>query len=90
MRKKKLISGFIGIIVGFIVFTLMVNAMGKPSNIPISFDPIDSAQTYLFSFGYSMGIWGWILGGLLFIGVLAIFFFLGIGVYKVIFKREEP
>lgn len=84
MSKNKVFSGIIGIIIGCALFILLVDVLSKPENVSIVFKPIESFQTYFFGFVFAMGTIGWVLGSLLLIGFLALFYFLGTWVYKVI------
>ncbi len=44
-------------------------------------------QTYFFSFVFTMGTVGWVLGSLLLIGILMLFYFIGVWFYNTIFKK---
>ena len=85
--RNNIIGGCLGSIIGYIVFILLVDVISKPSNVSIALKPIDSIETYFFGFVFTMGNIGWILGGLLLIGFLAIFFFLGSWICQMIFKN---
>lgn len=82
MNKNKFFSGIIGIVIGYALFTLLVDVISKPENVSIAFQPIESFQIYFFGFVFALGAIGWILGGLLLIAFLALFYFLGTWVYK--------
>ena len=86
MNKNRMLSGCIGALVGYILFMLIVDVVSKPSNVALSLQPIDSIETYYFSFVFGMGIVGWVLGSLLLIGYLALFYFIGTWVYKLLIK----
>ncbi len=85
MKKNKIISGSIGVLVGYLVFILIIDLLSKPNNISISLKPIESMETYIFSFVYSMGNLGWVLGGLLLTGYLTLCYFLGNWISKIKF-----
>ncbi|NLA61992.1 MAG: hypothetical protein GX857_02030 [Bacteroidales bacterium] len=87
MNKNKIISGTIGVLIGYTLFILLIDFLSKPINIPLAFKPIESMQTYFFSFVFTMGAVGWILGSLLLIAVLTLFYFIGVWVYNLIFKN---
>lgn len=83
-RRNKNIFGSVGIIVGSILLLLIIDYSSKPDNIPLSLKPIESMQTYFFSFVFTLGTIGWILGGLLLIGYLVLCYFLGAWIHKTI------
>lgn len=87
MNKSKILAGTIGIVIGCILFIVLVNFVSKPSNVSIALRPIESIQTYFFSFAFSLGTTGWVLGGVLLIGFLTIFYFAGTWVYKIMSKN---
>ncbi|WP_313113305.1 hypothetical protein [Aequorivita sediminis] len=87
MKNTKIIFGLIGLIVGVILLILSVSLLSKPSNSPLTFDPIGSFQTYFFSFGFTLGVIGWIIGSVLLIGYLILFYFIGIWISKKIAKQ---
>ncbi|HLW15373.1 MAG TPA: hypothetical protein VKX30_07755 [Flavobacteriaceae bacterium] len=82
-RRNKNVFGSVGIIFGSILLLLIIDYSSKPDNLPLSLKPIESIQTYFFSFAFSSGTIGWILGGLLLIGYLVLCYFLGVWVQKV-------
>jgi hypothetical protein len=87
MSRNKIIAGCIGSFIGYIVFILLVDVISKPNNVSVAFRPIESLETYFFGFAFTMGNIGWLLGGLLLIGFIAVFYFIGTWVYKVVFKN---
>ncbi|MDX1365421.1 hypothetical protein [Arenibacter latericius] len=87
MKKNKIVSGGIGVLVGFLIFILIIDLLSKPNNVPVSLRPIESMETYVFSFVYSMGNLGWVLGSLLLIGYLVLCYFLGNWIRKIMFKN---
>lgn len=87
MSRNKIVAGCLGSIIGYIVFILLVDVISKPSNVSVALRPIESFETYFFGFVFAMGTIGWVLGGLLLIGFLALFYFIGSWVYKIIFKN---
>lgn len=48
-NKNKIPAGTIGIIVGYILFILLVDAISKPSNVSLALRPIGNIQTCFFS-----------------------------------------
>ena len=87
MSRNKIIAGCIGSFIGYIVFILLVDVISKPNNVSVVLRPIESLETYFFGFAFTMGNIGWLLGGLLLIGFIAVFYFIGTWVYKVVFKN---
>ncbi len=87
MSRNKIIAGCIGSFIGYILFILFVDVISKPSNVSVALRPIESIETYFFGFVFAMGNIGWVFGGLLLIGFLAVFYLLGIWIYKVAFKN---
>lgn len=87
MNRNKTISGTISMFIGYILFALLVDVVSKPDNVSVSFRPIESMQTYFFSFVFTMGTVGWVLGSLLLIGILMLFYFIGVWFYNTIFKK---
>ena len=82
-RRNKNIFGSVGILIGGILLLLIIDYSSKPNNIPLSLKPIESMQTYFFSFVFTLGNIGWVLGGLLLIGYLMLCYFLGAWIQKV-------
>lgn len=87
MKNTKITFGIISLIIGIILFILLVDLISKPSNITVAFDPIGIFQTYFFSFGFTLGVIGWIIGSVLLIGYLILFYFMGIWISKKIAKQ---
>lgn len=87
MKYNKRNIGLFSLIVGVNLFILSVDLLSKPSNSPLAFDPIGSFQTYFFSFGFTLGVIGWIIGSVLLIGYLILFYFIGIWISKKIAKQ---
>lgn len=83
IKKNKLVYGCSGVLAGYIVFMLIIDYMSKPNNISIALKPIESLQGYFFAFAFGGGTLGWILGCLLLIGFLALFYFFGIWIYNI-------
>ncbi|HTN69011.1 MAG TPA: hypothetical protein VLZ33_06080 [Dysgonamonadaceae bacterium] len=65
MNKNRIVSGSIGAFIGYIFFTLLIDILSKPSNFSLALKPIESIQTYFFSFVFTMGTVGCVLGSLL-------------------------
>jgi len=82
MNKIKVIYGVLSILLGYIVFILMIDLASKPTNIGISLKPLESLEIYFFGFVWIMGNIGWIIGSLLLTVFLALFYFLGVWIYK--------
>ena len=82
MNKNKIIYGIISALFGYIVFILLIDLIGKPTNIGISFKPIESIEAFLFVFVWGMGNLGWLVGSILLIGYLALFYFIGVWIYN--------
>lgn len=86
MKKNKVIYGVLGVLVGYIILALTIDAISKPDNFAVSLKPIDSLKTYFFTFVYGMGEIGWLVGSLLLLGWVILFYFLGIWLAKIIFN----
>lgn len=86
MNKNKIISGCVGLLVGYLIMILLIDVISKPDNIPVSLKPIESIETYIFTFVFTLGTFGWVLGSLLLIGYLVVFYYIGTWVYKLMFK----
>ncbi len=82
MKKNKIIFGLLSVLLGFVVFMLIMDILSKPSNVEISLKPIDSLEYYYFGFVWVMGNVGWFVGSIFLIGFLALFYGLGIWIYK--------
>ena len=89
MKNNRIISGSIGLLIGYIVLILLIDLVSKPDNVAISIKPIDSLATYFFGFGFTLGTLGWVLAVLLLMGWLALFYFIGIWIYKLIFTSKS-
>ena len=87
MNKKKLLSGTSGIMLGYILFILLVDFASKPSNVSLALRPIDSMKTYFFSFVFTLATIGWVIGGVLLIGFLVLFYLIGVASYNTLFKK---
>ena len=87
MSKKKLLSGTSGIMLGYILFILLVDFASKPSNVSLALRPIDSMKTYFFSFVFTLATIGWVIGGVLLIGFLVLFYLIGVASYNTLFKK---
>lgn len=87
MKKNKTISGCLAVFVGYVILLFLIDISSKPDNVPVALKPIESIQTYFFGFVFSMGTMGWILGSLLLIAYLAIFYFIGIRFHKILFRK---
>jgi hypothetical protein len=84
MNKYKLSSGVVATIIGYIALILIIDMLSKPSNVSLSLKPIESIETYFFGFVFSMGGVGWVLGSLLLVGFLALFYLIGVWLYKIV------
>ena len=87
MNKKKLLSGTSGIMLGYILFILLVDFASKPSNVSLALRPIDSMKTYFFRFVFTLATIGWVIGGVLLIGFLVLFYLIGVASYNTLFKK---
>lgn len=87
MSKNKILAGTIGIIIGYTLFSLLVDFISKPSNVSLAFKPIDSLQTYFFSISFTLGPIGLVLASLLLIGFLVLFYFIGAWGYKTVLTK---
>ena len=82
MNKKKILSGLLGALVGFIALIFIIEISAKPENTGVSFKLIESLETYYFAFIWGMGDLGWVVGTLLLIAFLTLFYFIGTWIYK--------
>ncbi|HUH28432.1 hypothetical protein [Gelidibacter sp.] len=89
MKNNRRISGGIGLLVGYIFLILLIDILSKPDNVAVSIKPIDSMATYFFGFGFTLGILGWVLGALLLIGWLALFYSIGTWIHKLMFTSKS-
>ena len=87
MNKSKILAGTVGLLIGYILFVLLVDATSKPSNVALAFRPIDSLKTYIFSFVFTLGTFGWIIGSVLLIAFLVLFYLIGVASYNTLFKK---
>lgn len=87
MNKSKILAGTVGLLIGYILFVLLVDATSKPSNVALALRPIDSLKTYIFSFVFTLGTIGWIIGGVLLIGFLVLFYLIGVASYNRLLKK---
>ena len=85
MNKNKVFSGVVATIIGYIALILIIDVLSKPSNVSVALKPIESIETYFFGFVYGMGNIGWVLGSLLLVGFLVLFYLIGTWVYKIVF-----
>lgn len=82
MNRNKIIYGLLSVLVGFVAFILIVDISSKPTNIGVSLKPIGSLETYFFGFVWAIGDIGWVIGSIALVGFLALFYFLGLWIYK--------
>lgn len=87
-KQNKIFSGLLFLIIGLITAIFAIDYLSKPDNFSISFKPIESLRTYFFSFVFTMGSFGWILGSLILTIYSAAFYILGTRLYKLISKKE--
>ncbi len=87
-KQNKIFSGLLFLIIGLIIAILAIDYLSKPDNFPISFKPIESLKTYFFSFVFTMGGFGWILGNLILAIYSSAFYILGTRIYKLVSKNE--
>lgn len=86
-KQKKIFFGLLFLTAGFTLAILAIDFLAKPDNIPVSLKLVESLEAYFFSFAFTMGIFGWILGSLILTIYLAAFYFLGTRLYKLISKN---
>ncbi|WP_313503757.1 hypothetical protein [Kaistella carnis] len=60
--------------------------MSKPENVTLSLKPVESFETYFFSFAFTLGTVGWILGSLILGLFFTAFYFIGTELYKMLHK----
>lgn len=84
MNQNKILSGVISVIIGSSLSVLAIDLISKPDNVRVSFNPIDSLSGFFFTFVFTMGDFGWIIGGLVLIAYLSAFYFLGTWIHKLI------
>ena len=88
MKKSKILSGLISVVIGSCLSLLAIDFMSKPENVPVSLNPVDSISGYFFTFVFMMGNLGWIVGSLLLLAYLSAWYFFGIWIYKLISKKR--
>lgn len=88
MNKKKHLAGTSALILGYILFILLVDYASKPSNVSLALRPIDSIKTYFFSFVFTIGNIGWVIGSLLLVGFSVLFYLIGVASYNTLFKKQ--
>lgn len=64
-----------------------VSFAGKPSNAPISLNPIDALSTYFFSFAWIGGFVGTIIGAAVLVAYLALWSFVGVRIYQMLGEK---
>lgn len=69
---KNILIHTVCISIGFIIFVLMMNYLSKPSNFPLHFSPSEAFDAYYFSFVYSLGTVGFIIGTIILLTALFI------------------
>ncbi|GGW73090.1 hypothetical protein DFQ11_10827 [Winogradskyella epiphytica] len=90
MKTNKVISGCISLIIGCIILLLIIDFMSKPDNASIALKPIESMDTYFFSFVYTMGNMGWALASILLIAYFGLCYAFGSWLYgKIVGPIEE-
>ena len=67
-----IIVHFLCVLVGFVFFVLLMNYMSKPTNFPVQFNPSEAFEEYYFSFVYSLGTIGFIIGTIILLLILFI------------------
>ncbi|MFP7572050.1 hypothetical protein [Marivita sp. S2033] len=77
----KILSGLLAAVLGFFVGVAILSFSGKPSNDPVSLNPVDALSTYFFSFSWVGGVFGTILGAVLLLAYLALWFYVGVRIY---------
>ncbi len=88
MKKNEIVTRLVGALIGFVIPILFFDLISKPDNMAVSFHPIESLSGYFFGFVYLMGDFGWLVGGLLLLAYLALFYFLAGWIYKKIFRNK--
>lgn len=84
----KLIVSLAAVLLGIFMGIVGLSFAGKPSNAPLSLDPMDALSTYFFSFGWVGGTPGIIIGAALLLGYVAVWFYVGIWIYKTLVERS--
>lgn len=69
-------------LLGFFVGVAGVSLASKPSNLPVSLDPAEALATYFFSFSWVGGTLGTVLGAVLLLAYLALWFAAGGKVFQ--------
>ena len=78
----KIIFATAAVLLGFFIGVAGLSFAGKPSNTPISLDPVEALSTYFFSFSWIGGILGALIGAVFLLGYLTLWFYAGVRVYK--------
>lgn len=74
-------------LLGFFIGVVGLSFAGKPSNAPLSLDPIEALSTYFFSFAWIGGFVGTIIGAALLVAYLALWSFVGVRIYQKLGKK---
>lgn len=88
MNKSKILSGLISVLIGCTLSLVVMDLMSKPENVPVSINPVDSLSGYFFTFVFTTGNFGWIVGSLILIAYLSAWYFFGTWIYKIVSKTR--
>lgn len=89
MKMNKRTYGLLCVLTGYILFILIIDSSSKPTDVGISLKPIESLETYFFGFVWGLGNLGWLIGSVLLIGFLIVFYFIGVWLYKITYSNNK-
>ncbi len=70
------------VLLGFFIGVAGLSFAAKPSDAPISLDPVEALSTYFFSFSWVGGILGTLIGAVLLLAYLVLWFYVGVKIYR--------
>lgn len=82
----KTIFGLVVAGLGFFIGVAGISYTGKPSNFPISLNPVDAFSNYFSSFAWVGGSLGSIIGAVLLVAYLALWYYVGVRIYRGVFR----
>lgn len=69
-------------LLGFFIGVAGLSFAAKPSNASISLDPVEALSTYFFSFSWVGGMLGTLIGAVLLLAYLVLWFYAGVKIYR--------
>ncbi|WP_099827502.1 hypothetical protein [Oceaniglobus indicus] len=78
----KYLCGLATALIALVVGAAALNWSARPDNAPLSLDPSEALQTYLFSVSWVAGGWGMVIGVVVLVVYVSLFYALGARTYK--------